>query len=769
MKKEEVLQIREVIANELILAMKKNLGENPNIYHARPNIPNVFPFLTTADGVVYEARNANYIRALEWLMRHPDVKDGRFIRKEYLVENNIKVSLTTDPLYIETWDAEAQEVRIVDCYNVEDLPKVPELIVSEGLSNSLDFYADMLYADTDYSFETEHMFQSLVPRISSNDGSSYVLNELSQSMFAFNMLTYCNTKVSPSVWNINLEDLEKNPMMLYEAAQIAEKAKRIELPAEINKEQSKRNELEAKRAAAEHFKDLKVIFDWAEYSEDLRPKDLKGNPYPMDEHLTLVGPEAYEFLVTMNHLDKRCYSIKEFFKSSFTVEYKDYRHQINFDIGLLQFNNSTNITDALRYRLDLERQSALHSEKLANSLYGLKVSASKLHPEMELPTLSEFMTEEEKQSKNFNLLMDEFKKEEDAFLSVHPEFKEYNEYTVPMYYYRIAKDKLDDFPYSFAKRTIEPKEFGDFVFAESPKKNLLYPSVYHSIENCSPASMQEILDSRYTIVESSYAPWQRYDDDLSLNACFVVSKENFAAITEPLKSLELSITNSKGEEKNYSGITAVYTLDELLTDDVDRYNDAIKCGYHFPGEKNAVCLEYDGMTLFAGKCEAGERKILKRIPDGLRGFFDEIKNQAAVEAMDMLSFYQQSSNIAIHGKNRRCYSAAKALASEKPLPDLKESFENYASHDIVHHSHLYEYEDGHHYRNLAEFVPGSSKDKATAIMEQAAKDGFTYREFKKLWCVMSKELNDSMKEVYNSNKEIKNMFKENNKPKEKTH
>ena len=45
MKKEEVLQIREVIANELILAMKKNLGENPNIYHARPNIPNVFPFL----------------------------------------------------------------------------------------------------------------------------------------------------------------------------------------------------------------------------------------------------------------------------------------------------------------------------------------------------------------------------------------------------------------------------------------------------------------------------------------------------------------------------------------------------------------------------------------------------------------------------------------------------------------------------------------------------------------------------------------------------
>lgn len=460
---------------------------------------------------------------------------------------------------------------------------------------------------------------------------------------------------------------------------------------------------------SDYFKDLKVIFHYSEMGNGYFPADLEGNPYPNDRDLTLVGPAAYEFLAAINRLDKVCYFDGEYFKCSLSIIYEGYSTTTRVDLGSLAFNNAASVAEALKAHIP------------------------------------------------FDALTNQFSKEETDYLTVHSELKEYNNYKAPVFYYRIPNDLKPKFLSGFIKKELSAKEFGPFGFCENTQygKKVKF---FKDIGDYRPATMQEMLDSTYSIVESAVRVDRNYNDFQNNNSHFVLPEKEYNSIIEPIKDFTLHIESedSIGEE-TYSGLQAIYKLDRLYRDDVNEYISATRQGYHFPAPKKTIKLYHNNKLLFDIINEPGDRALVNLMPDGLCG---AINDEPTINALKTLSFYSKFRLVAATGQ-RNNYDARNAVTSTQELPDLQTSYDNFRRKNPVHCSSFFSQEDGYHYERLLKFIPGSLEDKAACLLIQAAKDGFTYTGFKKCWTVLPAELKKKMLLVYSKSRDIKARFSAN--------
>lgn len=222
---------------------------------------------------------------------------------------------------------------------------------------------------------------------------------------------------------------------------------------------------------AEHepFDGLSVVF----HSSEVPLSDFHGEAYPNAEDLTLKGEKAYELLVQLNRADKECFERKALGGANFRKAFVDISipgctvKRMRLMLGGLQFQSAKTIADALEARLPLSAIKALRSPDYAEA--------------MGMPSAEKCQETIQKTQK----AIAPFRKEEDAYLQLHPEIQKINEMQPCSFYTYLAS------PEAFQKC----KDNGlviDTLHPESLEGCVLLKSIQPSRESEGQAPMRGI-------------------------------------------------------------------------------------------------------------------------------------------------------------------------------------------------------------------------------------------------------------------------------------
>ena len=344
----------------------------------------------------YKFSSANYLRLLVSDNAVICKCDPRWVSVDEIKNNGYSLRENAKPELLEVWMKSAesgQECFLTEFYNESDIVGKDSFTVeNKSLENIIAFFQARGLIEQSGDIISFQDCIDVVKKYAEDKGADELTSLLSvQTWIAESKLKTKKTLYLPTYPDSVLADIEQSPDKLFESMN---KARVILKKLRREKEMG----LERNLSADSAFRDLKIIYHGSEI--ELESND--GTNYLSES--VLIGEAAYEFLCAL-----KSKTSEEKFKVWLEFSYKGYEHG-KFLLAV-KIPEDKSITTFLRMRLDENRQNLLKNPQdlRAYITTGKVARADELLYRISL------------ESKVFQSVMDDFEKEENNYLSSHPE------------------------------------------------------------------------------------------------------------------------------------------------------------------------------------------------------------------------------------------------------------------------------------------------------------------------------------------------------------